>query len=72
MLSGAVCEENMRGYAAETGGSLVRDCGTTETGCNWNELSPDGIIASGTVRLAVPCRFLDSSQAQSLGSKMSG
>ena len=54
--------------AAETGGNLPRLRGTTDTGCNWNELSPAGIIDNGTVRFAVPCRFFDSSQAHNLGS----
>ncbi len=60
-----------RDYAAEIGGTF-RTRGTAETGCSWNELSPAGIIAMGTVRFAVLCRFFDSSQAHSLGSKMSG
>jgi len=71
----APCARRISGpgsYAAEAGGTFARVRFASETGCNWNELSEMGIIASGTVRFAVPCRFFDSSHAQSLGSKISG
>src|ERR1700722_18383358 len=59
-------------YAARTGGTLARMRGDRDIGSSWKEFSPAGIMASGTVRLAVPWRFLDSSHAQRRGSWISG
>jgi hypothetical protein len=64
-----VAEEPDALDAAEMDGFLVWIRCVKDIGCNWNELSPAGIIDNATGgRLAVPWRFFDSSQAHSLGS----